>query len=56
MASGEVMNANAKENSDFWVALRGGGNNLGTKSHLTLLHGVCLPSTEKEFVPFVLTN
>ncbi|KAH8788064.1 hypothetical protein F5883DRAFT_657513 [Diaporthe sp. PMI_573] len=29
VASGEVMNANAKENSDLWVALRGGGNNLG---------------------------
>ncbi|KAK6223446.1 hypothetical protein LQW54_000564 [Pestalotiopsis sp. IQ-011] len=29
LASGEIVNANAKENSDLWVALRGGGNNLG---------------------------
>ncbi|KAG8156606.1 hypothetical protein KVR01_013557 [Diaporthe batatas] len=29
VASGEILNANAKENSDLWVALRGGGNNLG---------------------------
>ncbi|KAL1858313.1 hypothetical protein Daus18300_009931 [Diaporthe australafricana] len=28
VASGEILNANAKENSDLWVALRGGGNNL----------------------------
>lgn len=32
MASGEILNANAQENSDLWVALRGGGNNLGRKS------------------------
>ncbi|KAI1360158.1 hypothetical protein F5Y08DRAFT_343948 [Xylaria arbuscula] len=29
VASGEILNANAQENSDLWVALRGGGNNLG---------------------------
>lgn len=29
LASGEIVNANAKENSDLWIALRGGGNNLG---------------------------
>ncbi|KAI1763284.1 hypothetical protein GGR53DRAFT_497943 [Hypoxylon sp. FL1150] len=29
VASGEIINANAQENSDLWVALRGGGNNLG---------------------------
>ncbi|KAI1273033.1 hypothetical protein F5Y07DRAFT_378185 [Xylaria sp. FL0933] len=32
VASGEVINANARENSDLWVALRGGGNNLGIVS------------------------
>lgn len=39
MGSGEILNANAKENSDLWVALRGGGNNLGMESHSNLLHG-----------------
>lgn len=29
VASGEILNANAQENSDLWVALRGGGNNFG---------------------------
>ncbi|KAI0406388.1 hypothetical protein F4802DRAFT_613607 [Xylaria palmicola] len=29
VASGEILNANAQEYSDLWVALRGGGNNLG---------------------------
>ncbi|KAH9909566.1 FAD-binding domain-containing protein [Xylariomycetidae sp. FL2044] len=29
LSSGEIVNANAKENTDLWVALRGGGNNLG---------------------------
>lgn len=29
LASGAVVNANARENADLWVALRGGGNNLG---------------------------
>jgi hypothetical protein len=29
LASGEIINANAKENSDLWLALRGGGNNFG---------------------------
>ncbi|KAK8131643.1 hypothetical protein PG984_008081 [Apiospora sp. TS-2023a] len=29
VASGEILNANAQENPDLWVALRGGGNNLG---------------------------
>jgi hypothetical protein len=29
VASGEILHANARENSDLWVALRGGGNNLG---------------------------
>ncbi|KAH9995153.1 FAD-binding domain-containing protein [Xylariaceae sp. FL0662B] len=29
VASGEIINANAQENSDLWVALRGGGNNFG---------------------------
>jgi FAD/FMN-containing dehydrogenase len=34
VASGEILHANARENSDLWVALRGGGNNLGTSSLL----------------------
>ncbi|KAI0200125.1 FAD-binding domain-containing protein [Astrocystis sublimbata] len=29
LASGSIVNANADENPDLWVALRGGGNNLG---------------------------
>lgn len=30
------MNANAKENSDLWKALRGGGNNLGVVTRFDL--------------------
>ncbi|KAI1082678.1 FAD-binding domain-containing protein [Whalleya microplaca] len=29
LASGAIVNANARENPDLWVALRGGGNNFG---------------------------
>ncbi|KAI1402647.1 hypothetical protein F4819DRAFT_495927 [Hypoxylon fuscum] len=29
LASGSIVNANAQENSELWIALRGGGNNLG---------------------------
>ena len=29
LASGEIVDANEKENRDLWVALRGGGNNFG---------------------------
>lgn len=29
LASGEVVDANAEQNPDLWVALRGAGNNLG---------------------------
>ncbi|KAK3940400.1 bifunctional solanapyrone synthase [Diplogelasinospora grovesii] len=29
LGSGAIVNANAQENADLWVALRGGGNNLG---------------------------
>jgi FAD/FMN-containing dehydrogenase len=29
LASGEIVNANVNENSDLWVALRGGSNNFG---------------------------
>ncbi|KAI1268039.1 FAD-binding domain-containing protein [Xylariaceae sp. FL1019] len=29
LSSGSIVNANASENTDLWVALRGGGNNLG---------------------------
>ncbi|RYC61325.1 hypothetical protein CHU98_g4904 [Xylaria longipes] len=36
VASGEILNANAQENSDLWVALRGGGNNLGIATRFDL--------------------
>ena len=29
LASGQIVNANAKENPDLWIALRGGSNNFG---------------------------
>lgn len=29
LASGEIVNANADENRDLWLALRGGNNNFG---------------------------
>ncbi|GAW20870.1 hypothetical protein ANO14919_103820 [Xylariales sp. No.14919] len=29
LASGDIVNANAEENMDLWLALRGGGNNFG---------------------------
>jgi hypothetical protein len=29
LASGKIVNANAKENTDLWTALRGGTNNFG---------------------------
>jgi FAD/FMN-containing dehydrogenase len=29
LASGEIVNANADQNSDLWIALRGGANNFG---------------------------
>ncbi|KAI1172627.1 hypothetical protein F4777DRAFT_581779 [Nemania sp. FL0916] len=29
LASGSIVNANANENADLWLALRGGGNNFG---------------------------
>ncbi|KAL9118743.1 MAG: hypothetical protein Q9187_004711 [Circinaria calcarea] len=29
LSSGEIVNANAEENRDLWIALRGGGNNFG---------------------------
>ncbi|KAI1289033.1 hypothetical protein F5Y03DRAFT_378537 [Xylaria venustula] len=29
LASGDIINSNAQENTDLWVALRGGGNNFG---------------------------
>ncbi|KAI1775361.1 hypothetical protein F4818DRAFT_416394 [Hypoxylon cercidicola] len=29
LASGEIVNANANENTDLWLSLRGGGNNFG---------------------------
>ena len=36
LASGEIVNANAKENADLWTALRGGGNNLGVVTRFDL--------------------
>ncbi|KAF2472309.1 FAD-binding domain-containing protein [Lindgomyces ingoldianus] len=36
LASGEIVNANAKENSDLWIALRGGGNNFGVITRFNL--------------------
>ncbi|KAI0423484.1 FAD-binding domain-containing protein [Xylaria sp. FL1042] len=29
LASGDIVNANAEDNTDLWLALRGGGNNFG---------------------------
>ncbi len=29
LAGGQIVNANAKENPDLWIALRGGSNNFG---------------------------
>lgn len=29
LASGDIVNANANENSDLWIALKGGSNNFG---------------------------
>ncbi|KAI0174427.1 hypothetical protein BJ166DRAFT_620922 [Pestalotiopsis sp. NC0098] len=36
VASGEILNANAQENSDLWVALKGGGNNFGIVTRFDL--------------------
>jgi hypothetical protein len=36
LASGEVVNANAQENTDLWKALRGGGNNFGIVTRFDL--------------------
>ncbi|KAK8121695.1 hypothetical protein PG984_010365 [Apiospora sp. TS-2023a] len=36
LASGEVVNANRQENADLFVALRGGGNNLGIVTRFDL--------------------
>lgn len=36
LASGEVVRANAKANSDLWIALRGGLNNFGIVTSLKL--------------------
>ena len=35
-ANGRILNANAKENSDLWTALRGGSNNFGVVTRLDL--------------------
>ncbi|KAI1269173.1 hypothetical protein F5Y18DRAFT_415014 [Xylariaceae sp. FL1019] len=36
LASGAIVNANAEENHDLWIALRGGGNNFGVVTRLDL--------------------
>lgn len=36
LSSGQIINANAGENADLWVALRGGGNNLGVVTRFDL--------------------
>jgi FAD/FMN-containing dehydrogenase len=36
LASGEVVNANEKENADLFRALRGGGNNFGVVTRFDL--------------------
>ncbi|KAF2172665.1 hypothetical protein M409DRAFT_62416 [Zasmidium cellare ATCC 36951] len=36
LATGDIVNANAENNPDLWKALRGGGNNLGVVTALTL--------------------
>ena len=37
LASGKIVNANAKENKDLWVALRGGTNNFGIVTRFDLI-------------------
>lgn len=37
LASGEIVNANAKENPDLWKALKGGSNNFGIVTKFELL-------------------
>jgi hypothetical protein len=36
LSSGKIVNANARENVDLWIALRGGGNNLGVVTRFDL--------------------
>jgi hypothetical protein len=36
LSSGKVVNANANENRDLWIALRGGGNNFGIVTRFDL--------------------
>ena len=36
IASGETVNANAKENADLWLALKGGSNNFGVVTRFDL--------------------
>lgn len=36
LATGDIVNANEKENSDLWKALRGGSNNFGVVTAITL--------------------
>lgn len=36
LATGDIVNANKNENSDLWKALRGGGNNFGIVTAITL--------------------
>ncbi|CAJ2503964.1 Uu.00g113580.m01.CDS01 [Anthostomella pinea] len=50
LASGSIVNANARENPDLWVALRGGGNNLGvvTRFDFPLVAELRKPDASKE--------
>ncbi|KAI1144762.1 hypothetical protein F4825DRAFT_445570 [Nemania diffusa] len=36
LASGKIVHANAKQNSDLWVALKGGSNNFGVVTRFTM--------------------
>jgi FAD/FMN-containing dehydrogenase len=36
LASGEIVNANVKQNPDLWVALKGRNNNFGVITSFTL--------------------
>lgn len=37
LANGQIVNANAEENSDLWLALKGGSNNFGIVTRFDLL-------------------
>ena len=41
LSSGQVVDANEKENSDLWVALRGGSSNFGIVTCTPFPRGTC---------------